>query len=200
MPSTSRAEPMVVIMSTIRISHSRRSASPPARLAATGTRIARRPTLSCRAERGRARRRRRRDAPVLYYRDPSGAPVWSATPKSDAAGPRLICRSTTTRSRRSIRPSQQPQAAPGRAQDSLLPQSDGPARHLAGAEEGLRWGWTTSPSTRASDADDGGGHQDQPGPRPAGRRAHRAGRGARDRAAGARGRHGRARRAPRHRS
>src|SRR6266478_6128311 len=26
------------------------------------------------------------DRPILYYRDPSGAPYWSATPKKDAQG------------------------------------------------------------------------------------------------------------------
>jgi Cu(I)/Ag(I) efflux system membrane fusion protein len=26
------------------------------------------------------------DRPILYYRDPSGAPFWSATPKKDAQG------------------------------------------------------------------------------------------------------------------
>src|SRR5712692_1219602 len=39
------------------------------------------PTLSLNAERAVAA-----DRTILYYRDPSGAPFWSATPKKDAQG------------------------------------------------------------------------------------------------------------------
>ena len=73
----------------------------------------------------------------LYYQDPAGKPDYSPTPKKDAEG------------RDYVPVYDEPGAAPpsagraahpaGRAASarSLLPQSHGPARHLAGAEEGF---------------------------------------------------------------
>ena len=62
---------------------------------------------------------------VLYYRDPSGAPYWSATPKKDKQGRDYLL----------VFEDEEPAFGPGgeikkasrvtAAQDSLLPQSDG---------------------------------------------------------------------------
>ncbi len=70
---------------------------------------------------------------ILYYRDPRPRPNWSATPKSDAQGRAYLPVYDDAE------PSFDPPKAEAslRPQDPLLPQSDGPARHLAGAEEGL---------------------------------------------------------------
>ena len=81
------------------------------------------------------------------------------------------------------------------AQDSVLPQSHGPARHLAGPEEGLD-GDGLHPGLRRRGAGRRQDRQGQPRQGPAQRRAHRNGRSARDRAAGPRRRHGHARRIP----
>ena len=77
----------------------------------------------------------------IYYQDPDGKPFVLADAAEDAGRPRLSCRAR--RARRQLRRADAPATMPaprdcgGRAQDQILPQSDGAARHLADAEEGL---------------------------------------------------------------
>ena len=79
-------------------------------------------------------------SPVIYYQDPDGKPFYSAEPKSTSDG----------RPWRAVHANEdisfdgedkaEPKAAaaaPGKPKDSVLPQSDGPSRHLQDAEEGL---------------------------------------------------------------
>ena len=83
---------------------------------------------------------------ILYYRDPSGAPFWSATPKADAQGsaylpvyddaepnfdpPRLV----------SLAAADSAEIRARRAQDSLLPQSDGACPTSRRCRRRTRWG------------------------------------------------------------
>ena len=130
---------------------------------------------------------------ILYYRDPSGAPVLVGRTEEGRRRPRL---SSGFRGRRNLVRARRQEAdgIGGRpAQDSVLPQPHGPARHLAGAEEGLD-GDGLHPGLRRRGAGRRQDRQGQPRQGPAQRRAHRNGRRARDRAAGPRRRHGHARR------
>ncbi len=62
---------------------------------------------------------------VLYYRDPSGAPSWSATPKKDAQGRAFL--PVYDDAEPTFDPPAKPAVTQSRAQGSLLPQSHGAA-------------------------------------------------------------------------
>jgi hypothetical protein len=74
---------------------------------------------------------------ILYYRDPSGAPYWSAEAQEDAQGRNYL--PVYEDEEISFEPQAKTSSAAsgGPAQDFVLPQSHGPARHFAGPEEGL---------------------------------------------------------------
>ena len=121
---------------------------------------------------------------ILYYKHPMGEADFSAEPKKDAMGMDYI--PVYADEEEGLEPASPAGAHDhgarrarrrfGRAQDPLLPQPDGPARYLAGAEEGSDGDGLHS---RLRGRRSGRRHrQGQPGPGPDAGRAHRTGRAA----------------------
>ena len=122
---------------------------------------------------------------VLYWKHPDGVADFSPTPKKTPDGRDYVPvfedqeADFKERKGKATRRCQERQA-----QGPLLPQPDGAARHLSGAQEGLDGdGLHRRLRRRGGERLD---HQDQPGQGAALRRAHRGGRDAAHRAPGAR--------------
>ena len=95
------------------------------------------------------------ERPILYYRDPTGAPFWSATPKNDAQGRAYLpvyddAEPTFDPPHLRAAAADPAETRARRAQDSLLPQSRWACPTPRRCRRRTRWGWTTSPSMTAT--------------------------------------------------
>ena len=100
-------------------------------------------------------RSRRRPRSVIYYQDPDGKPFYSLTPKkTPTTGEPYVAVHASEDVSFDDKRDAKSRRQQARTEDQILPQPDGPARHLAGAEEGLD-GDGLHPRLRGRGQDDG---------------------------------------------